>query len=84
MLFILPTISTGNATYLSSTIEPIAAVTSILANTIFVLAGGFVGMFVISSIVRWYEVYKLRKILKELKERVEDIDRKVNKLVRTR
>jgi len=45
-----------------------------------VLVGGLFGLYLILAVLRWYEAYNLRKIMKEMRIEISNLSKAIKKL----
>lgn len=77
-----PIIQTVNETTIWLLPEPIAGIIQNLVGAAYVAVGGFVGIFIISAVIRWWQGQKLKQRFEEINQRLTRLERKIDVLVK--
>ncbi len=79
LLNITPLMTTLNQTPLTALPQELQQLIQNLVGVAYVTIGGFFGIFIISTILRWWQGQQLKKKFKLILEKLDRIERKVSK-----
>jgi tetrahydromethanopterin S-methyltransferase subunit G len=71
-----------NETPVSMLPQPLATLIQNAVGAVYVLVGGFFGIFIISIILRWWQGQKIKQKFEEINSRLTRLERKLDKLVK--
>lgn len=60
---------------------PVVGALAGIVNTLYLMAGGFVGLSIIFFFIRWWDLHKTRKRLEQVESLLELVNKKLDKLL---